>query len=103
MDKKWYILEHQAEGLSCELVQLTEEEAELFEKILNYTEDTVEFYDEGYSGYMTIRTDLGGFSTKKEAIKKWLGDNTKWDYFDLVNYEQYSEKEWIDQFKEEEE
>ena len=103
MDKKWYILEHHAEGDAAELALLTEEEAKLFEKILNYTDDTVEFYDEGYAGYMEIRTDLGGFDTKKEAIKKWLGGNTKWGYYDLVNFDKYSEKEWIDQFEEEEE
>lgn len=91
MDKKWYILEHQAEGLSCELVQLTEEEAKLFERVLNYTEDTVEFYDEGYSGHMTIRTDLGGFGTKKEAIKKWFSGTTAWkdDAVADDNWEEY--------------
>ena len=102
MDKKWYILEHHAEGEAAELVRLTEEEAKLFEKILNYTDDTVEFYDEGYAGCMEIRTDLGGFDTKKEAIKKWFSGFTRFDYEALVGYDRYAtNKEWLDQFEEE--
>ena len=101
--KKWYVLEHHAEGLFAELAQFTEEEAKLFERILNYTDDTVEFYDEGHSGFMTIRTDLGGFHTKKEAIKKWLSGVTNWDYDALIGYDKYATSgEWLDKFDEEE-
>ena len=104
MGYRWYVLEHHAEGLFAELAQFTEEEAKLFEKILNYTDDTVEFYDEGHSGFMTIRTDLGGFDTKKEAIKKWLSGVTNWDYDALIGYDKYAtNEEWLDKFKEEEE
>lgn len=71
---RWYIIEHHAEGCSADLALLTPEFAEAMAKVINSTEDTIStirFYDEGYSGYTEIRTDLGGFKTKKEAIDKW--------------------------------
>lgn len=71
-DKKWYLFEGDAEGRRADVMLLSEEEAKLVSHVLDHM---IHMVDEGYSGCLYMRDDLGGFDSKEDVFKAYCEEN----------------------------
>lgn len=92
MDKKWYLFEGDAEGRRADVMLLSEEEAKIVNHVLDHM---IHMVDEGCSGCLWMRDDLGGFDSKEDAFKAYCEENP-WVRSDDVC------EEFRDMYKEEE-
>lgn len=93
MGYKWYLFEGDAEGRRADVMLLSEEEAKIVNHVLDHM---IHMVDEGYSGCLWMRDDLGGFDSKEDAFKAYCKENP-WVRSDDVC------EEFRDMYKEEEE
>lgn len=91
MGYRWYLFEGDAEGRRADVMLLSEEEAKLVNHVLDHM---IHMVDEGYSGCLWMRDDLGGFDSKEDAFKAYCKENP-WVRSDDVC------EEFIDMYKEE--